>query len=223
MNNASIKTLLTILPVLTAGLYLIGGTYHQSYLESFGIEDSMFFLPIDRLLFLGFYALLSISMKPYMYGVLLALLLFAAILIVVMLSLNKKIYGWQSLILRNFKKSSEKKTPIRAAPALQAVLDKSDQLGTWLLSSFSIFVILLLIIMLSRGLGQGQALDEMKDFSAAKGGFVILTADQLTGDSRAKQIICGTTYCAYWLGTTTVILKHEQIKKIVIQPPPSKQ
>lgn len=223
MKNASIKTLLTILPVLTAGLYLIGGTYHQSYLESFGIEDSMFLLPIDRLLFLGFYALLSISMKPYMYGVLLAVLLFSIILIVVMLSSNEKMLGWQSVVSSKFKNSSNKKTPVPAAPAVQAVLDKSDQLGTWLLSSFSIFVILLLIIFLSRELGQTQALDEMKDFSAGKGFFIMLTADQLTGDSRAKQIICATTYCAYWLGTAAVILKHEHIKKIVTQLPSSKQ
>lgn len=93
MKSASIKTLLTILPVLTAGLHLIGSTYHQSYLESFGIEDSMFLLPIDRLLFLGFYALLSLSMKPYMYGVLLSLLLYSIVLIVVMLSSNEKMLG----------------------------------------------------------------------------------------------------------------------------------
>lgn len=125
------------------------------------------------------------------------------------------------MVSSKFKNSSNKKTPIPAA--VQAVLDKSDQLGTWLLSSFSIFVILLLIIFLSRGLGQTQALDEMKDFSAGKGFFIMLTADQLTGDSRAKQIICEKTYCAYWLGTAAVILKHEHIKKIVTQLPSAKQ
>ena len=220
MINSPIKTLLTILPVLTAFLYMIGGTYHQSYLEAFGIEDSMFSLSIDRLLFLGFYVLIQFSLIPVMYSFLFVLVFILVIAILILLSSATKVQGWYGWIVSHLKKSNPEPPP---TPVMKAFLQKLDVLSTWAIGIFLIFMLLLLVAFLSRNIGHKQALDEIQDFTDSKGYFVNLTSDQFATDIRAIQIICGTTYCAYWSGTKSAILKHEQIKKIVGHLPVSLQ
>ncbi len=59
IKRLGLQTLLTVLPVLSGGLYVIGATYQEGYLAGFGVENSLFTLPPDRLLFLGLTSLIS--------------------------------------------------------------------------------------------------------------------------------------------------------------------
>jgi hypothetical protein len=61
MNDRPAQLIVTVLPVLSAGLYLLGLSYHQGYLSAFGIDDSLYPLPTDLALFSGLFALIGVS------------------------------------------------------------------------------------------------------------------------------------------------------------------
>jgi len=69
MNELRLQTILTVLPVLSAGLYLMGATYHQGYLDVFGLDDSLFPLATDKALLSGFLALVTFGLVPMLYSI----------------------------------------------------------------------------------------------------------------------------------------------------------
>jgi hypothetical protein len=216
MNDSRVKTLLAVLPVLSAGLYLFGTSYSQGYLATFGIEDSMFPVAVDRLLISGFLAFITFSLMPIMYGVGAVAALIGALIFAAVISSFSRVQHWQSVAAAWFGRFHLRGKPI---PAMNALIDKSESFWLYVLGIVFIYVWLLTVMFLSHRTGIAQARLEIDNFAAGKDSYISLTADQLPLPIKAKQIICGTTYCAFWLGNETVILKHEQIKKIVTHTP----
>ncbi|MGJ7498364.1 hypothetical protein ACSFA8_25325 [Variovorax sp. RT4R15] len=211
MNDSRLKTLLTVLPVLSAGLYLFGATYLQGYLNAFGVDDSMFPASIDRLLFSGFIALVTFGLVPYVYAFLAMLALVAAVLIAAVLSSVPRVQRWQTILT---KKVGNLRSDRKPSPVVNALLDKGETIYVYALGTFAIALLLVLLVVLSSRTGKEQAEREIDSFSQGKGNYVQLLADMTPMAIKAKQVICGATHCAFWTGNETIILRHEQVKQI---------
>jgi hypothetical protein len=220
MNESPIKTLLTVLPVLSAGLYLLGATYHQGYLGAFGIDDSMFQIPIDRLLFSGFVAFITFGLMPIVYSVAALVVLFVAVVLTAILSSVPQVQHWQLVITQKLHSFRSSRKP---SPTMNALVDKSATLYAYTMGGVMVVVLFLVVAVLSSRTGREQAQREIDSFLVGKGNYVYFTTDQLSAPTKAKQIICGNTHCAFWLGQEAVILKHEQVKQIVTHNPSLKR
>lgn len=86
-----LRTALTVLPIRTAGLYLLGLTYHHGFLAKFGIEETLLPLSVDRTLFQGFVAFTTLSAKPFLYSLVAAVALFFTAIFSALVSSSKRI------------------------------------------------------------------------------------------------------------------------------------
>ena len=211
MEESRIKTLLTVLPVLSAGLYLFGATYLQGYLAEFGIEGSMFPAPVDRLLFSGFLALVSFGLVPFIYTFMAMLALVAAVIVAAALSSAPRVKRLQSALASKLQSMRSNEKP---SPAVSAILDKSETVYTYTLGAFSVALLLALSAALSAKTGKEQAQKEIEQFSQGKGKYVQLSTETTPAATKARQIICGATHCAFWDGSGALVLRHEQIKQL---------
>lgn len=211
-TESPLKTAIAVLPVLSAGLYLLGTMHHEGYLSAFGLEQSMFPLAIDRLLLLGFIELLGVCVAPNVYAVVAMLVLIAAVLLAGILSSVPQVQHWQAVIAQRRRKFLSNRAP---SSKVDALLDKSSNLYIYVTGSLLVVVLLLVVALVSARSGKEQAEHEIADFSAGKSSYLELSAEQVSSPKRAKQIICGATYCAFWLGTEAMVLRTEQIKQIV--------
>lgn len=211
MNKISLQTILTVIPVLSAGLYLLGATYHQGYLDGFGVDDSLFLLPTDRTFFLGFFSLVSFAIVPMIYTGLAVVLLIIAVAIAAVLSSTDRAKRWQAAFENKFRSR-----PIKLQPSEKVVnlIDKGATLYIYLLGLALLFIILLVIAVLSLKGGREQAAKEIKDFEGQKGNYVQLKEKSQLGPIKARQINCGSSHCAYWLGNEAVILRHEDVDRV---------
>lgn len=100
MNESRLQTILTVVPVLSAGLYLMGTSYHQGYLGAFGLDDSQFPLGTDRSLFSGFLAFVTFGLVPMLYAVFAIFTLAFTVLIAAVLSPHPRVKHWQAVITK---------------------------------------------------------------------------------------------------------------------------
>lgn len=211
MNRIGLQTILTVIPVVSAGLYLLGATYHQGYLDGFGVDDSLFLLAPDRSLLLGFFSLISFAIVPMIYTGLAIVLLILAAVIAAVLSSTEKAKSWQVALERKFKRGLINRQPSQKVVNL---LDKSATLYIYIVGIALLFIILLAIAVLSLNGGREQASKEIKDFETGKGNYVNLKEKSQPASVKAKQITCGISHCAYWLGNEAIILRHEDVDRV---------
>lgn len=122
-KSISVQTLLTVLPVLSGGLYAIGMTYQEGYFAGFGVESSSFSLPPDRILFLGLTSLISFGIGPLAYSVLVLLALVSAVLIAAVLSSLPAVKQRQA---RSAEWLASKRSTSKPAPSMIALIDKGE-------------------------------------------------------------------------------------------------
>lgn len=134
------KMIIAIVPMFTAGLYLLGLTYHEGFLSVYGVEPSLFPLASDVALLQGFFALIPIGLQPFIDAVAAIFLVFVMGFLATMLSssahVQAKFISWlrnSELIfwLKKFKPTEK----------LVNILDKSAT--AYLYFSGLIFLILL--------------------------------------------------------------------------------
>ena len=212
MNKVTLKTILLVLPVISAGLYLLGSTYHQGYLDGFGLEESLFLIPTDRSLLFGFFSLLNLGIVPIVYSLLAAMLLIVATLVVAILASTERAKFWLIKIRELFNRKSSLK--INPSENMVNLVDKGAGFYMYAAGIFLVMVILLLIALLSQNSGREQAAKVIKDFSDAKGNYVELQDANLSAPIKAKQIICGTSHCAFWIGDQAMVTQHEKILRL---------
>lgn len=216
MSDSRLATVLTVLPVLSAGLYLLGATYYQGYLDGFGLEESLFPLATDRLLFFGFFSLINFSIVPMLYTVLAIFLLILIVIIATVLSSTSRAKRWQALIEAKIASHRIMNEP---SQKMIDLADKSTTIYLYIVGISFVVIFLIAIAVLSTKGGQKQAQKEIEAFKNNKGNTVVLNAEPLSTPTRAKQIICSTSHCAFWLGTDTMVLRHEDIKYVVAHKP----
>lgn len=216
MIKSRLQTALAVIPVASAGLYLLGFSYHQSYLAGFGIEDSLFPLAADKLLLFGFYAFVTIGFGPFVYVLLTVFLLFMAVVFAAILSSTNRVKNLKGQLISklrsfHFENSTE--------PTMSALVDKSGNAYVYLTGSFLVFLLLIVITVLAEQSGKAQSQKDIEAFKNKNGKWTMLHTAMLSEPTRAMQIICGTSHCAFWLGDETLILRHENIERIVAHRP----
>jgi hypothetical protein len=220
MNESRLKILLTVLPVLSAGLYLMGATYHQGYLAAYGIDDSVFPLPTERLLFAGLITFVSFSVFPLVYSAGAVIALVAAVMIAALLSSVPAVRRWEMRVRSCLPKVKLRSGP---TPTMTALVDRTVSLYAYAVGGLVVFALLLFAAVLSAKTGKEQAEREIEAFALGQGGYVDLIADSQASAVRAKLIICSSTQCAFWLGHEGLLLKLDQVKRIVTHTPSLKK
>lgn len=212
MSESRFQTALAALPVVSAGLYLLGLSYHLGYLDRFGVESSLFPLATDLTLFLGFLAYTSFGLGPMVYAIAAALILLMAVLIAVILSSSarvKRLLGWFAA-KRDASRSTQAPTE-----RMTTLVDTSYSAYLYTTGAFLVVMMLVLVVLLSAQSGREQAEREVEAFKNGKGNWVMLHTPHLPAPVPARMIMCSETHCAFWLGNESLTLPHEAIERIV--------
>ncbi|UCU99263.1 hypothetical protein [Acidovorax radicis] len=215
-RDPKLQLLLTVLPVLSAALYLVGTMYQESYLLAFGVDNSMFPLPLDRVWLYGFTSLLSFGLAPMLMGVMIVLLIVMAVIIAAALSSFPKVQRGQAVFARCARKrlASIQNKP---APAMVALVDKGGVLYFYVAGFFFIVVALVSAVLLSSQAGAKAA--ERDKARWAEGAQRTAVASAKGEPSfTAFQVTCGAIHCAFWTGSETRILRHEEGVNLRVYP-----
>ncbi|MFJ7566733.1 hypothetical protein ACIQW9_07220 [Herminiimonas sp. NPDC097707] len=225
MNKLSLQTVLTVLPVLSAALYLLGATYFEGYLEGFGVDSPLFTLSIDRSLYIGFFSIVNFGLVPMAYTFLAIPGLLFIIGFAALISSTTEAKRLQEFLqkYRDSKKDPQQKSAAAKPPGILLWLaDKSTDLSIYVGGIFILLVVILLMALLSQNAGQKQAQREIKDFENKTGAQVFVYETSKSTPVRAKQITCGSSHCAFWVGTGSVVIKHEDISRVTAHAQPLK-
>jgi hypothetical protein len=194
----------------------MGTTYHQGYLGAFGIDDSQFPLATDRSLLSGFLALVTFGLVPMLYALFSFFALTFTAMISAVLSSHPRVKHWQTIVIAKMASWRGKNAPSKT---MNDLVDKSATIYGYGAGVFLVVLSLVVVAVLSEKSGKEQAIKEIKSFKEEVGAFAILYSPLLPSPARAKQVICGPSHCAFWLGSETLILRHESVERVVMHNP----
>lgn len=209
-----IKISLTVLPILTAGLYLLGLSYHQGYLAAYEINDSLFPLASDKALFNGFFNLLTFTFPSIIYTV--GALGSFIILAVVATGLSSTVRVKALATKAKYWIAEKKRHPIDTTTS-NNLINKSATLYVYTSGIFLILLILFVMTILSDRSGREQAEKEINRFNSNQITTTEVHSNELPATYTGKLIMCGEKYCAFHRADETLIISHESINKIIIQ------
>ncbi len=209
-KESKLQLLLTVLPILSATLYLIGTLYHASYLGAFGVNDAMFPLPLDQVWLYGFTSLLSFGLKPMLTGISIALLVICSAGLAALLSSFPKVQHFQAACLQRLRSwlvSPQNQPP----PAFIELVNRSRVPYFYMAGVFFLVVAIVFAVRLSSNAGE-QAAEHHKVGWAE--GTQRTAVVEVSGEQpfRAFQITCGAMHCAFWTGKETRLIRHEAAK-----------
>lgn len=207
-----IQTVLTVLPIVTAGLYLLGLTYHQGFLEGFGIEETLFPLSVDRTLFQGFVAFMTLGATPFAYSLVAAMAIAITAVLAAAISSNQRIRNWGHWLVTKFQQPSRAEPLSERAPKW---IDKAGALAIYLVIAFLIYLALLIVALAATKSGKEQASHFIEKSAKSKDGFVTLHFPNGAASVTGKPIFCSASHCAYWLGAEAVLYKNESVERVV--------
>lgn len=210
------QMVLTWLPIITAGLYLLGSNFQSGYLEGFGIDASLFPMAFDGIISNGFYALLVLSVEPVanlMYVVI--VLVGACICSMMMLDAFKPIRVITEKVSIALIDWFEHQTNLDIPPILERTFK-------WL-SQFLVYAALALTVILLTATAGEQARKSGIGFasqfkeSADKHEKITLGLKLKSGDSlEAVSLTCSTIHCAYLVDGKAIVLRHEDVERITV-------
>jgi len=193
----------------------MGQTYHQGYLGGFGIDESMFIEATDRTLLSGFYALVNIGIKPIIYSAAASVaLVFIAIISAILFS-SERAENLKATILTRAQ-AFRSHTPI--SPKMVELVDLSTKIYTYTAAIFTIFILTLVLFLFSSKSGNEQAEKEKISFKKSSANTSMVYSSALQAPTNAKLIACGAIHCAFWLGGSAIVIKIDQVDKIIITP-----
>lgn len=215
-RESKLQLLLTVLPVLSAALYLVGTIYHESYLASFGVDNSMFTLPLDRVLVYGVTSLVSFGLRPMLTGVSIAVLVFVVVMIAAVLLSFPRVQGIQAATLQ-YIRAKLPTVPNAPTPALIKFVDRWGVLYFYFAGAFFLVMALVFALLLSSNAGARAAEGDKAKWSE---GTHRTAAVGIEGEPTfsAFQVTCGATHCAFWTGSGTRLLRHEQVASMLVSP-----
>lgn len=216
MNNSRLQAILAAVPVATAGLYLLGFAYRQGYLDTYGIGESLFPLAIDRALLLGFITTVNMGLVPMFYSIGAIGALFFTVMVTALISSAPRVKKLQARFIAKVRSWRGKD---EVSPTMTTLVDQSSALYSYVTGAFLIFFMLALITVLAEKSGKEYAQQMVEEFREQKGNWVMLYTPRLTTPTKAMQILCGDTYCAFWLGSESLVLRHESIDRMVMHNP----
>lgn len=216
MNDSRLQTILATVPVATAGFYLLGFAYHQGYLDTYGIGESLFPLTIDRALLLGFIASVNMGLVPMFYAIGAIGALFVTVAVAAVISSAPRVKLLQARLIAKVRSRRHKD---EVSPTMNALVDQSSTIYSYVISVFLILFLLALIPVLAEKSGKVQAQQSVEEFREQKGNWIMLYSPLLPTPTKAMQILCSDTHCAFWLGSKSLVLRHENIERIVTHNP----
>lgn len=211
----TLQTLLAVLPVFTTGLYLLGLSYQQGYLTTFGINDTVFPLASDQALFTGFLSLVNLTFPAGLYAI---VALGALVILVFIAAILSSTTRAQSIVssIRSWFPHSETKVTI--SPATGNLVEKSTSAYAYG-AGFLVGVLLLFLITVSSfKSGEELATKEIANYQSGKTTRVEVFSSQAPRGYVGMLLLCGEKYCAFWSSTGTLLLRHEAIDRIVLHP-----
>lgn len=209
MNDSPlIKILLALIPVLSVTLYMLGLTYYEGYLGSYGVEPTLFLLPSDVTLLYGFFALLQIGFQPFYMIFLIVVSLFFIVFVVVILSSHSSVKELQIKLATYLQK-------IKPSEKTSEVIDKGSTVYLYIFGVFFIVILPYFLAIQSIKYGEEHAERNKIEFKNQTGKWVMLYSTHSNSPVKAQQISCSSTHCAFWLGQETVTLTHDKINKVV--------
>lgn len=212
-----LQTLLAVLPALTAGLCLLGLEYHQGYLLAFGLDDSLFPLASEKILFSGFFSFVSITFPAWLYAFIAIGAFFILVIVVWVLSSTSLV----NTCITSIKSKLRHEKIKEISPEMDSLLDKIS-IAFGLVGGLIIALLLLVTVaVFSEKAGREQGEKEIARFAKGEGGKVKIFSTQFPAGLTGKLVICGIRYCAIWLGSEAIVLKHEAIDRIVLFLPPA--
>lgn len=222
VKQSKVQLMLTVLPVLSAGLYLVGAINRESYLSGFGVDESLFVQSIDRVLLQGFSSLMSFGLMPFIYGLFIALLLIGAVILAVFLSVFPVVHRIHGAVQRRLLLASDwvrkiGRGALPPAPTLVKLADKSEVLYGYILLLFGIASFLVAAVILSSNLGKKQSQRDMNLWAEGKHRSALVVIDD-EAPIAAFPITCGSSHCAFWTGSEARVVHHDQIKRLNVKP-----
>lgn len=211
-NERFPSQVLCILPVLTAGLYLFGMTYHQGYLSEYGLNDTMFPLAGDRSLFTGFFSFLTVSLPALFYAVFATVFLTIALVIALVLSSLLRVRACWSRVRRWLSKQNS--LPAESNKAAADLLDKSTALYVYLAALLALFILFVVMSVLSAKSGKELAKKEIGEFANNTLMSTLVTDKQGVEVLRGYTVICSDKFCAFWTGKQAVIVPTDDIGRM---------
>lgn len=218
-------TSLLILPILSGLLYFIGNEYHQSRLNGFGVEASLFTLSIDQAIYNGFTASFFLIGKPILYGFLVAFTLFTLYLLIALLytSLSeiRNAMDFISMIRKAKLEQYRKKNP-----PLETVVKATDRASLvfyYAMTVTSLYISVLIYALFSSDLGMKQAEENKENWKLGKTiSALVVPAAAGSTPFKALQVQCNDKHCAFWNGQSSEVFRLDQIAKITAFPRTSK-
>lgn len=209
MNDSPlIKILLALIPVLSVTLYMLGLTYYDGYLGSYGVEPTLFLLPSDVTLLYGFFALLQIGFQPFYVSFLILISLFFIIFVVVILSSRSSVKELQVKVASYLQK-------IKPSEKTGEVINKGSTVYLYIFGIFFIVILPYFLAIQSIKYGEKHAERNKLEFKNQTGKWVMIYSNQSNSPLKAQQIACSSTHCAFWLGEEALTLTHDKINKVV--------
>lgn len=203
------------LPLVTAlaiAFYFFGSVSYQSYLFSLGVENTLFPLTFDRTWYEGFVCIMTLLSVSVGYIFLTSLVVVDVALLAVLLSSIGLINDWVKRVSSKFVHKPRIISPSENTMALMINAIKVAGFCGFLMGSTFLIIV---IAISAEWAGKERASDFIQTATKSKDGFVTICLTESTKPIIGKSIICGTSHCAYWVKQETVVLRYENIKKII--------
>lgn len=229
-----VQIALTLLPLLTACVYLFGMSLHMGYVDFFHVDSSEFPLSTEQYLLTGAAALVVnllpvITFPIVLFPALLFLCIFSAI------AFKSTIWAMDALLekARQFVDRAPLLKKVRAT-VNGSIKNNQPNWFTALLTTviawyvrlaylMVTFTIVSMIAYYSYGNGETLAIRQVQEikegtFTSANTLRLAKHSDQIV----ALRIVCNTIQCAFWTEKNgTFFLRHSQIDSVTISPKPN--
>lgn len=206
-----IQILLTVLPVLTAGLYLLGLAYHQGYLFPFGLNESLFPLPSDKALSMGFYSLVVITFPAGIYAIGTIGAFVVLLVLAIVLSSKPRVAAIGMYIRAKITRNQSTQIP----GAAERFIDLGEVACGYIVGLCISLLLVLIMAALAERSGKEQGQREIEVFANGEGSRVTVYTADIPRGLASKLVACSEIYCAFWSGINTTVLRHDLINRMV--------
>lgn len=216
-DSKFLNTLLTVVPILSAVLYLMGFTYHEGFISAYALESSLFPLASDTTLLYGFYALLSavLNKTTISYAVIAMFALVFVVILAYILASSSRVHALHVKLFKRKGITNKNNPDPEIKQKFGDILEKGEILYYYFVGTLLIFFVVILLARFALNSGKESALTGINNFENRRGKWVMLYSFHSSSPIRAQQITCGNTHCGFWLGNKSLVLAHDKIEKVV--------
>jgi hypothetical protein len=210
-----VQLVITLLPIITASLYVIGRGVYTGYVKSFGLDESLFPLTVDDVLFQGFLVSLKIVLQPSvdLLGIV-VLILIGGVGYSMVFGIFPNLRSAINDAIDEFFAKLKSEEEVVLPKLLRRVFNAVNKFGFYLIVSVIALFAVGNAYIEAEKIGK-QSYREFKESSAKGEGrnavLVTLKANKVT--FLANSITCGSQHCAYLVDGQAVVFRHEDVSR----------